>query len=357
LGDDANFSTTVTNSIANKANIASPEFTGTVTAPTFSGNLSGTVTQANQNSITNIGNQASLSMTNGGIISFWGGEARYGIRMVDSQTFGGLSSYAIINYMSDTNNRGWLWKHENHSNSQGAMGVTTEGKLTVASNTRIGYGEGDTNAPGTSYMLDVNGDVKATSFIATSDKRVKINIQPIEPKTALEHINKLEPKTYKFYDNDNEKTHYGLIAQDVEIIIPEAVESNGTKFIPSIVEKCKLINNGKTIVLDMKTTSDILETKLEFDDLSGNKQQVVIESLEGEKYIHLKESIEQHSTETKYKRTIFVHGHEVSDFRSINYNTILVANIAATKELSKELNDTRRELNELKELVQTLIDR
>jgi cytoskeletal protein CcmA (bactofilin family) len=343
--------------LINKADIRSPTFTGTVTAPVFVGDFNGDVTQANQNSITNIGYQASLSTTNGGVISLWSGSESYSIRMVNYQMFGGLGSYAIINYMSDTSNRGWLWKDTSHSNSQGAMGVTTEGKLTVASNTRIGYGEGDTNDPGTSYMLDVNGDVKATSFIATSDKRVKINIQPIEPKTALEHINKLEPKTYKFYDNDNEKTHYGLIAQDVEIIIPEAVESNGTKFIPSIVEKCKLINNGKTIVLDMKTTSDILETKLEFDDLSGNKQQVVIESLEGEKYIHLKESIEQHSTETKYKRTIFVHGHEVSDFRSINYNTILVANIAATKELSKELNDTRRELNELKELVQTLIDR
>jgi hypothetical protein len=171
----------------------------------------------------------------------------------------------------------------------------------------------------------------------------------------LEQINKLEPKTYKFYDND--ETHYGLIAQDVEIIIPEAVTSNGTRFIPSIIEICKLINNGKTIVLDAKMTSDILETKLEFDDLSGNKQVVVIESLEGEKYIHLKHSIEQYATETNGKYTIFVQGHEVSDFRSINYNTILVANIAATKKLSKELNETRIELNELKELVKNLINR
>jgi hypothetical protein len=192
------------------------------------------------------------------------------------------------------------------------------------------------------------GSVDAVSFNATSDRRAKSNIQPIEPKTALEQINKLEPKTYKLYDND--KTHYGLLAQDAEIIIPEAVDSNGTRFIPSIIEKCELINNGKTIVLDTKSTSEIVDTKLEFEDISGNKHMVEIESLEGEKHIHLKHSISQHATETNGKYTIFVRGHEVRDFRSINYNTILVANIAATKELTKELN-------ELKELVKTLINR
>ena len=39
LGDDANFATTITNSISEKANIASPTFTGTVSAPIFGGTL------------------------------------------------------------------------------------------------------------------------------------------------------------------------------------------------------------------------------------------------------------------------------------------------------------------------------
>ena len=121
--------------------------------------------------------------------------------------------------------------------------------------------------------------------------------------------------------------------------------------IPSIGEICKLINGGKTIVLDAKTTKDMVATKLEFDDISGNKQSVGIESLEGDKYIHLKESIEQHSND---EQTIFVRGHEVTDFRSINYNTILAVSIAATKELSKELGQTRAELGQTRaELGQT----
>jgi predicted acyltransferase (DUF342 family) len=203
------------------------------------------------------------------------------------------------------------------------------------------------------------GTVSATSFNATSDIRVKTNIQPILPKTALDQINQLEPKSYQFYDNDT--THFGLIAQEAEQIIPEAVISDGSRMIPSIGEICKLINGGKTIVLDAKTTKDMVATKLEFDDISGNKQSVGIESLEGDKYIHLKESIEPHLNNGD---TVFVHGHEVQDFRSINYNTILAVSIAATKELSKELGQTRAELgqtraelNALKELVNQLINK
>ena len=118
--------------------------------------------------------------------------------------------------------------------------------------------------------LSVTGTVSATSFNASSDIRVKTNIQTIELKTALDQINQLEPKSYQFYDNDT--THYGLIAQEAEQIIPEAVISDGTRMIPSIGEICKLINGGKTIVLDTKTTKDMVATKLEFDDISGNKQ-------------------------------------------------------------------------------------
>jgi hypothetical protein len=279
------------------------------------------------------------------------------------------------------------------------MGVTTEGKLTVAHSIRIAYGEGDTTNPGASYRLDVNGaglvrgdfycigDMKidgagpegynlicngqalSNGWITASDKRIKTNIQPIDQITALEQIIKLEPKTYNFYDNDKKKC--GLIAQEVESVLPDAVTSDLVQIVQSIREFCKLINNGKTIVLDTKSTSDILATKLEFDDLSGNRYKVEIESLEGEKYIHLKESIEEHSTESNGKYTIFVRGHEVSDFRAIDYNVVVMTNVAATKELSKELNETIEELNvtrielnktitalnELKALVKTLIDK
>jgi len=68
---------------------------------------------------------------------------------------------------------------------------------------------------------------------------------------------------------------------------------------------------------------------------------------------------------------VFVHGHEISDFRSIDYNQVMVVNVAATKCLARELEETRAELSdtkaslaetrtevaELKAMVQAMINR
>jgi len=68
LGDDASFSTTVTNSIALKAPIASPTFTGTITGDLtgdVTGDVSGssaTVTGATQSAITSVGTLTSLAV-------------------------------------------------------------------------------------------------------------------------------------------------------------------------------------------------------------------------------------------------------------------------------------------------------
>jgi predicted acyltransferase (DUF342 family) len=264
---------------------------------------------------------------------------------------GGGSSIVFPSNVNDTSDYGYISYRDDLSNDGGENGTLTIGvendrsdpanreyiELKIGSITGMQmYG-----LSSTAVIVEIEGTCQAKSFNASSDIRVKTDIEPIEPNKALEQINKLEPKTYKFYDN--EETHYGLVAQEAEQIIPESVNSNGTKMIPSICETCKLINDGKTIVLDTKTTTDMVVTKLEFDDLSGNKQSVEIESFEGEKYIHLKESIEKR---VKDEQSVFVSGHEVNDFRSINYNTIATANVAATKALTTELNETRTELNE-----------
>jgi hypothetical protein len=267
---------------------------------------------------------------------------------------GGESSIVFPSKVNPNSDYGYISYRDDLSNDAGENGVLTIGvendKSSLTIREYIVFKIGSITGmqmyglSSTAVIVEIEGTCQAKSFNATSDIRVKTNIETIEPNEALEQINKLEPKTYKFYDS--EETHYGLVAQDAEQIIPEAVDSGGTKMIPSIGETCKLINDGKTIVLDTKTTTDMVATKLEFDDISGNKQSVEIETFEGEKYIHLKSSIEEHAIKTSDGLTIYVHGHEVNDFRSINYNTIVAANVAATKALTRELNETRTELNE-----------
>lgn len=86
-------------------------------------------------------------------------------------------------------------------------------------------GIGTTNP---AYKLQVAGDVGATTFYYTSDKNLKKDIMPIE--NSLDKINNLNGVSFKWREND--QSSIGFIAQDVEKIIPELVNTDkvsGTK--------------------------------------------------------------------------------------------------------------------------------
>jgi hypothetical protein len=71
--------------------------------------------------------------------------------------------------------------------------------------------------PDTSYKLYVNGAVKATSYTATSDSRLKENFRDFIHKDIL------SLPVYKFDFIDGEKDKIGCLAQDLQQICPEIV--------------------------------------------------------------------------------------------------------------------------------------
>jgi len=76
------------------------------------------------------------------------------------------------------------------------------------------------------YKLRVYGNIKVDGAVmSSSDIRIKTNISKIE--NALEKIQKLNGITYNKFDNLNKET--GLIAQEVQDVLPEAVfkDENG----------------------------------------------------------------------------------------------------------------------------------
>lgn len=85
----------------------------------------------------------------------------YAIGMDNNISFGGLATeYAMTFQMNDQATRGFWWGDNAHTDAQGAMALTTQGKLTVAHSARIGYGETDTTTPGATHALDVNGSIQ-----------------------------------------------------------------------------------------------------------------------------------------------------------------------------------------------------
>ena len=88
-------------------------------------------------------------------------------------------------------------------------------------------------APGAlgGYAFEVTGDIYATlNIIAYSDQSVKDNVKTIE--NAIDKVNNMRGVTFTRNDQeDKERVHAGVIAQEMEQAFPEVVFENidGTK--------------------------------------------------------------------------------------------------------------------------------
>ena len=87
----------------------------------------------------------------------------YAIGMQSGINFGGLGDWAMTFQFNNDDNRGYWWGDTSHNTSQGAMSLTTNGRLVVARSLRVGFGEGDTSAP--NYVLDISGTLHTTGNI------------------------------------------------------------------------------------------------------------------------------------------------------------------------------------------------
>jgi len=76
-----------------------------------------------------------------------------------------------------------------------------------------------------SEKLDVNGNVKAIDFNATSDQNLKDNIRTIEDPLAKV----VQIRGVNFDWKETQKPSVGVIAQEVEKVFPELVTDSGTK--------------------------------------------------------------------------------------------------------------------------------
>jgi hypothetical protein len=250
----------------------------TLVAPTFSGALSGNATTATT------ATQASgaIPVQSTGVddrdkIRVWSTDT-YGFGMESAVTFGFLNDYAITTQMSNTANRGFWWGDSGHTKSGGAMSLTTTGQLYVATRIAVGEGEADTS-PLATYTLNVTGTIGATSNITAyaSDKRLKENIEPIE--NALSKVQRLRGVTFDWKDSCEDigftpdlKTETGVIAQEVQEVIPDAVKTapfnQRAIKLTGVDENYLTVDKEKIIPLLIEA---IKEQQKQIDELKGAK--------------------------------------------------------------------------------------
>lgn len=91
-----------------------------------------------------------------------------------------------------------------------------------------GIGIGTDYAPDSLYALDVNGRIRATNEItAFSDRRLKRSIQPLVG--SREKLHALQGVTFERMGDPSGYRSIGLIAQEVEKIVPEVVCTDRSK--------------------------------------------------------------------------------------------------------------------------------
>jgi hypothetical protein len=170
------------------------------------------------------------------------------------------------------------------------------------------------------------------SVIASSDSRIKEDIQDINDDGALQSILAIEPKTYKYIDKviKSNKKVYGFIAQQIREVIPEAT-SLQKSYIPNIMLLADYNNN--IIILPSQPIYIIKHNdKIKCYDKDDKEIFVEVAEVVDGLTFKIKEP-EKEYTDTK----IFVYGTHIDDFHTLDKNYIYTLNVCATQELHRRI--------------------
>jgi hypothetical protein len=154
-------------------------------------------------------------------------------------------------------------------------GDTMSGTLNLPSN---GLTVGTTQLAVSGGNVSMSGNVTAASFLYSSDRRLKKNIQPLEH--SLEKVMQLNGYTYDWINpktKAQDRKQIGVMAQEVESVFPEAVEQSqdGIKRVNYPLLVAPLISAIKKIVSMFEDQSQSIdELKKEMQILRAKNQEL-----------------------------------------------------------------------------------
>ena len=203
-----------------------------------------------------------------------------------------------------------------------------------------------------------NGNLRvAGSLITDSDIRIKKDVENIDSGSALQMILAIEPKTYRYIDderrrgcNSGSECVYGFIAQQIKEVIPDATLIQ-KEFLPNIM---KWVTREKNrVYLDLTGYGDLLLNEgtynrkinirfkngggYNFDILEVNKEYFMID------------------TADKHIEEVFVYGYEVNDFHKLTKDYIYTLNVSATQELHMKIALQDERIKALEEKLERVI--
>jgi hypothetical protein len=118
-------------------------------------------------------------------------------------------------------------------------------------NRRVGLNLGATQQP--RATMDISGIVYANCFVTTSDKRLKTNIQLLEPPTIV-------PNAYRYKYSETGVSDIGVMADEIEDLFPECVYVRPDGF--KAVSYDKLVPVCLTLIKSLSERVGQLERRL-----------------------------------------------------------------------------------------------
>jgi hypothetical protein len=142
-----------------------------------------------------------------------------------------------------------IFSHRNHANINNyALKQTKEGKTVINSKTTSGDIEFRfNNVP--MHKLDQSGNMTIDgNLFLYSDKRIKKNIEFLDG--SLDKLKYMRGVMYNLIKDPSKKKHTGVIAQEIEKVLPEVIDNNGEyktvaypNMVAFLIEAIKDINN------------------------------------------------------------------------------------------------------------------
>jgi hypothetical protein len=298
-----------------------------------------------------------------------------------------------------------------YASSDGSLGYSAGGNVRFP----ISYGNDNTSR---NYSIYASDGIVASFVTMFSDERIKKNITDIDKNIALLKLKSIQPKNYYYKDSisNGNKKEFGFIAQQVNDVIPEAIDTV-IDFIPNINILCTFINNiinipnhclidGDLIrifdkdnkqynlivkVQDINNVKVLLTTEEKecllvslnnkLTNKKNQKETIMNQIIESSTSIEMKnilfkqiQQINRDLTQLYYiidnfelmnnlngfnngnLNKIFVYGKQITDFHSLNKDHIFTINVAATQELDKQLCLAKQEIEQLKQSHESLND-
>jgi hypothetical protein len=248
------------------------------------------------------------------------------------------------------------WSISQNGSDLQIIGVSDSSpKMTMTANNSTFYNRlliNSTNSDDGVNRLQVGGNVIANVYNTYSDIRIKKDI--INATDALSVVNQLQLKKYKYIDPAYNETKsgevYGVIAQEVEQVLPEAVKTC-KYFLPTVMTECKITKTGQTYTLELPISvvaTDRIRAKTPTRDYIFTVVSVVAGIITV--------SVDNRDLfEAENVTYVTVYGKEVSDFKIVDKSKLAIVSIGAIKEMYAMITSLQTQVQTLTNRLNQLI--